>query len=534
MGRRGSCPLATLLLLAASTAAAASAASRLKSDDEAKLIALNLQVEHAIAPLTIEVPAPRFSWQPKHTQRAQHQSAFHVVVRRAALNPGSTVETVWDSGTVRSNRTHVLYAGRNPLVSDADYTWSVTWTDSNGAFSTPALGTFSTALLHGSVDWHGAEWLSSSGNGSLNMYRATLQLDKPPLRARLYIAGLGYYHSTINGVQTDEHLLGPQTTWEARALYDVWDVTALLRQGCNTLGVAMGHGWGSNTHLQAGGGRVKWDRQFIAVLSVTDTEGVTSYFPTVASSASAAQPRPMRFTAGAGPVTYDDIFDGEAYDGRIAAALQGWDTCNPEGVALHWENATKPHVSPADHGAELSVHTLQTRVIRDYSADTAGAITQPRPGVYVYNFSQNMAGVATLRVRGCVAGHIVRLRFGEILWSENGTVHNQFPVKIGGEIAPGQSGDKPGGMARMLANYTCSGAAEEVYRTQFSSYGFQFVQVEGYPSVPMDDAVTASMIGPNFEVAGRFTSSSAVLNKIQHSIVASVTANWANDVPTDW
>jgi len=49
----------------------------------------------------------------------------------------------------------------------------------------------------------------------------------------------------------------------------------------------------------------------------------------------------------------------------------------------------------------------------------------------------------------------------------------------------------------------------------------------------MDDAVTASMIGPDFEVAGRFTSSSAVLDKIQHSIVASVTANWANDVPTD-
>jgi len=112
MGRRESCLLATLLLAASTTMSAAAGASTKTDDIAAKLIALNLRVEHAIAPLTIDVPAPRFSWQPKHTQRGQYQTAFRVIVRRAsALSPGSTVETVWDSGTVRSNRTHILYAG---------------------------------------------------------------------------------------------------------------------------------------------------------------------------------------------------------------------------------------------------------------------------------------------------------------------------------------------------------------------------------------------------------------------------------------
>jgi hypothetical protein len=51
-------------------------------------------------------------------------------------------------------------------------------------------------------------------------------------------------------------------------------------------------------------------------------------------------------------------------------------------------------------------------------------------------------------------------------------------------------------MARMLSNYTCAGgSADEVYTTHFSSFGFQFVQIEGYPGVPMSDALTAHFIG---------------------------------------
>ena len=88
----------------------------------------------------------------------------------------------------------------------------------------------------------------------------------------------------------------------------------------------------------------------------------------------------------------------------------------------------------------------------------------------------------------------------------------------------------------MLANYTCAGAradVEETYTTQFSSFGFQFVQLENYPGPPHDDSLTAYFLGPSFSPAGEFTSSSAVLNAVQHSIVASAAANWANDVPTD-
>ena len=531
--RRG-CPTmlsALLLPLLLSQLARGRAAAAHAQPQPQRHVAVGLEVEHATAPLSVDVALPRFSWRLSHPQRAQRQKSFRLVIKKAAPvgGGGAVGQVVWDSGVVASNKTHVLYpASADALPGDTDFSWSVIWSDVAGAPSKPANSTFSTALL-GPHEWRGAEWISSRGNGSLNLHRAVLPElgEEPPLRARLYIGSPGFYKSTINGVQTDEHLLGPQSTFHVRALYDVWDVTTLLHGGCNTIGVALGNGWGANTHSSS---RRKWDRQFIAMLSVTTANGTAFRFPTaltIAASDGAPRPPSLEFNAGSGPVTYDDIFDGEAYDGRVAAAVRGWDSCSPPVVVNQtWEPAIRPVYSPADSGAELSSHALHTVRLRDYSAatSTAGAIEQPLPGVFVFNFSQNMAGIVTLRVRGCLRGSVIRLRFGEILWEKNRTVHNQFP-----------GGSRPGGMARMLSNYTCAGApaGDEVYRTQFSSFGFQFVQVEGYPGVPSLDALTAHFIGPDFAPAAKFTSSSDVLNGIQSSIIASAEANWANDVPSD-
>ena len=121
---------------------------------------------------------------------------------------------VWDSGAVASNRTlNVPYSG-SALVSDSDYYWTVAWTNQAGTTSAPAKATFSTALLlrggssGGSADWHGAEWISSRGNGSLNTYRTEFNVAGTPARARLYISGLGYAKTWLNGNLTDTHELG--------------------------------------------------------------------------------------------------------------------------------------------------------------------------------------------------------------------------------------------------------------------------------------------------------------------------------------
>lgn len=116
------------------------------------------------------------------------------------------------AGKIASNRTLNIVYGGTGLTSDTDYSWTVTWWDSTGAMSTPASATFSVALLNPTTDFAGAIWLSSNGpngTGSLNTYRsAPITLPATPVRARLYVAGMGYAKTWINGQLTDDHELG--------------------------------------------------------------------------------------------------------------------------------------------------------------------------------------------------------------------------------------------------------------------------------------------------------------------------------------
>jgi len=65
-----------------------------------------------------------------------------------------------------------------------------------------------------------------------------------PVRARAYVAGLGYYELRINGHKVGDRVLDPAwTTYDKRVLYTVYDITDRLRPGDNAVGVMLGEGW---------------------------------------------------------------------------------------------------------------------------------------------------------------------------------------------------------------------------------------------------------------------------------------------------
>eukprot|EP00729_Bicosta_minor_P017131 gene17131-31838_t len=164
----------------------------------APLAPTRLRVEYLERPITIDVAQPRFSWALASNARSVTQNSFKIQVFKRTGS--SATALVWDSGDVESNPSGGAgtgsAAGPVPLVSDTDYTWTVSWTDDEGAVSPAAEGSFSTALLKtkqgssgGTLDWRGAEWISSPGNGSLNTYRTEFNVAGTPARARLYISG---------------------------------------------------------------------------------------------------------------------------------------------------------------------------------------------------------------------------------------------------------------------------------------------------------------------------------------------------------
>jgi alpha-L-rhamnosidase len=325
-----------------------------------------LRVEYLAAPLGVDVTFPRFSWALEHSTRGQVGSSYRIVVSSVR---SSTI--VWDSGTVLSNRSvNIPYSG-TPLAPDSDFSWSVVCGDNSGTLSPAAVSNFSTGL-YGSNAWHGAEFISSRSSGSLNTYRSEFSLERTITRARLYVTGLGYAKTWLNGVLTDDHQLGHFTTFEMRTLYDVVDVSSLLQSGCNSLGIMLGRGWFSQPSVNVG------PRQFRLVLSVTfDDSPMPVYF---VSKNTAGVSGALVFAAASGPVLADDIYIGETYSGLVAAAQSGWSVCGFSPQPL-WQETEAPSVSPDTLGAVSSAQTVPIRIDRTYSTL---ALTEPLPNVYVF------------------------------------------------------------------------------------------------------------------------------------------------------
>ena len=82
--------------------------------------------------------------------------------------------------------------------------------------------------------------------------------------------------------------------------------------------------------------------------------------------------------------------------------------------------------------------------------------------------------------------------------------------------------------------YTCAGSdsGPEIYRTQFSYFGFRYIGITNFPGVPDESTLTAHFIHSAVPQSGDFSSSSDLLNAVHH---ATRYASWSNlmDVPTD-
>lgn len=106
------------------------------------------------------------------------------------------------------------------------------------------------ALLDG--NWAGALPIAADRETEINathkpvLFRKAFNVDSSAASARLYITGLGIYEAHINGQCVGDHVLAPgYMSYQFRHTYDTYDVTDLLNDGDNTVGVTVGEGWWS-------------------------------------------------------------------------------------------------------------------------------------------------------------------------------------------------------------------------------------------------------------------------------------------------
>lgn len=329
------------------------------------------------------------------------------------------------------------------------------------------------------------------------LLRQEFTVTKPVDRARLYVSGLGYGNYFLNGERIgDRHLDPAFTDYNRRVLYSTYDVTDQLRPGANAIGAELGRGHHGFV-VPAGGADFVDDTKMLLQLEVDYTDGTTQ---TVASDGS------WRVTEG--PTVYDNIATGETYDAR--RAQPGWATSGYE--AADWSSAAVLS-PPAPLVRAQSMPPVTATDIEPVR------ITEPKPGVHVFDMGRTTAGWARLSVSGA-AGTEIRMLYGEEL-NDDGTVRNL------GHYDPDRSD-----AAGQLDIYILDGKGREVWEPGFSYTGFQYVQVEGLPEPPTTETITGREVHNAVDSVGEFESSNQLYGQIHDAMRATILNN-LQGMPTD-
>jgi alpha-L-rhamnosidase len=477
---------------------------------------VGLRCEYRQDPLGIDTDRPRLSWGLESTGRGQRQSAYRLLVASSADILREDIGDLWDTGRLDSDRTvNIEYDGA-PLTSGQRCYWKIMAWDEAGEpspWSAPAW--WETALLE-QDDWTGV-WI---GDGRPDperdedfyledpapLLRRGFQVDRTVRRARLSITGLGYYEAYLNGERIGDHVLDPGwTDYRDRVFYSTYDVTALLRQGENALGAELGNGWYNPLPMRMWGRRNLREAlptgrpRLLAQLTIDFEDGTTLSIATDDS-----------WRTHPGPVLRNNIFLGEVYDAR--REIDGWSESGFDDST--WERAAVMPESGGRLEAQPQPPVRITRTLKPF------AITEPAPGVFIFDFGQNFAGWVRLRLKG-EAGTRVKLRFGELLHPD-GTLNPM--TSVAGQIkGTGRDGISVGGpgapqIAWQEDTYIARGQGVESYTQRFTFHAFRYVEVTGYPGRPGRADLTGLRLNSDVEEAGSFTCSNDLLNRIQEMV----------------
>ena len=489
-----------------------------------------LRCEYLDNPLGIDTPQPRLGWVLTSSERGQKQAAYQILVASSEAALKKSQGDMWDSGKVASDETtQIRYAGQ-ALASRQACFWKVRSWDQAGKPAESKPARWEMGLLQPS-DW-GAKWIARTTDTNSQpapLLRRAFSLDRKVKQARAYVCGLGYYELYLNGEKVGDHILDPgYTRYDRRALYVTYDVTDLLQRGPNAIGVILGNGW-FNCHTKAVWNfhEAPWRAapKLLLHLRVDYADGRSE---TIVSDAS--------WKCATGPIVFDSIYGGETYDARLENPAWATAKCDDskwepvqlvappgEAVVRQQIGSDLAVVGALFHPPAWQLSAQMMPAIKVHETLKPAKVSEPKPGVFLFDIGQNLAGMAELHVKG-PAGARVQMRYGERL-APDGTLDTrdieQHVKKLGQE------------QQHQTDTYILKGSGkEEVYVSRFAYHGFQYVEVTGFPGRPTLDSLRARFIHSAVPPAGEFTCSSPLFNRINRAADWSFLSN-LQGIPTD-
>ena len=465
------------------------------------------QVEMLTNPSGIDVLQPHFSWVIQCQANDVRQTGYHILVASSMENLNAGIGDLWDSGVVASDASvYIPYEGF-PLESRQQAFWKVRLQTNRGPSSWSEPNTWSMGLLQ-ETDWQAA-WIGHSafvvdklkGHTVLpaRYLRKEFKTDnKEVKRATIYISGLGLYEAFVNGQRLGDQQLAPgPTNYNKLVKYNTFDVTQLLTEGDNAIGVVLGNG--RLVSMRMPGEPSSKDVEHFGLpklllqLEIDYADGSRQLLCSDSS---------WKMTID-GPIQANNEFDGEVYDAR--KEMPGWNEPNfQDDMWMMVELMDKP-------AGRLSAQ--MNRQIKVMDRLNPVSVSKIQDSVYVLDMGQNMVGWLQMKVQG-QPGDDITLRFAETL-NPDGTLYTANLRFSEPKDVVTLKDDKP-----------------MTWHPLFVYHGFRYVEVAGLRYQPSKDDFEGQVLYDEMETTGSFSSSNEMLNKIYANAFWGIRGNYRG-MPTD-
>lgn len=340
------------------------------------------------------------------------------------------------------------------------------------------------------------------------LFRKEIKLSSSIRQARLLITAAGYYRASLNGKLIGNKVLDPAwTDYGKRIYYTEYDITSLMDEGDNCLGVTLGNGFYNPLPLRMWGRRNLREvlsigtPAFIAKVLVEYENGNTEEFVSNPS-----------WTYSYGPLVKNSVYLGVSYDAR--KEIKGWDT--PGFDDASWSAACLAE----EPGGELQQAFFPgVQVTREIPATE---ITSPKSGVYVVDMGEVFTGTFRIKVAG-KRGDTISFRFGERIYPDGSL--NPMTTVTGQIKQKGQGGPGAPEIAWQSDQYIIGDQAEAWFTPPFTYHTYRYMEITGVDKPPNITDIWGLFIHSNIEAPNSFSCSSDLLNNIQEATVRTFLAN---------
>ena len=474
-------------------------------------MATHLRCNDGQDPLGVDTIVPLLSWIAECSpgdQRGQRQSCYRIRAAHGPRDLATEGSALWDTGWVPSASSLQIRWKGPQLASREVVWWSVCLRDREGEagpWSAPAH--WEMGLLN-PEDWT-ARWIATdakvregpTGEQPAPFLRGEFLVADAVTRARAYVCGLGWHELYINGVRVGDNQLDPAfTRYDVRALYVTHDVTGLLSRGPNAVGGVLGTGWYDHSTADP------WD--FKQAPWRDPPKLIAQLHLRLSSGAEVVVGTSPQWRWSYGPILSDAMRNGECYDAR--REMQGW--AQPGFDDRDW----RPVRCAAPPGGKLA--SQQMPPIRLTETIVPIAVAQPGPGVFVVDMGRVLSGRARIRVTGN-PGQRITLKYAE-------------KTKGNGDIDQSNIDTMTRSGEFQTDAYLPRGGGMEEWESRFSTHGFRYVQVKGWPGRPTPADIDARAVHTDLADRGAFSCSNELLTSIHECCRRSTLYNF-HGFPTD-